>query len=100
VNWEDKPSNIAATAEELGFALDAFVFVDDHPVERERVRQALPEVEVLGEDIYGLRRALLADPRLQVASVSGEAARRTELVKAQLGRERERTGAGSKAEFL
>ena len=33
-NWQDKPSNIASIAEELGFALDAFVFIDDHPVER------------------------------------------------------------------
>jgi len=100
VNWEDKASNIASIAEELGFALDAFMFIDDHPVERERVRQALPEVEVLGEDLYALRRTLLCDPRLQVASVSGEAAQRTDLVKAQLGRERQRTQAGSKADFL
>ena len=100
VNWEDKASNIASIAEELGFALDAFVFVDDHPVERERVRTQLPEVEVLGEDLYGLRRTLLTDPRLQAPAVSGEAAQRTELVKAQLGREQQRTQAGSKAEFL
>ena len=100
VNWDDKAANIASIAEELGFALDAFVFVDDHPVERERVRQALPEVEVLGEDLYALRRTLLTDPRLQIASISGEAAQRTDLVKAQLGRERQRTQAGSKADFL
>ena len=100
VNWEDKASNIASIAEELGFATDAFMFIDDHPVERERMRQALPEVEVLGEDLYGLRRTLLTDPRLQVASVSGEAAQRTDLVKAQLGRERQRTQAGSKTDFL
>jgi FkbH-like protein len=100
VNWEDKASNVASIAEELGFALDAFVFIDDHPVERERVRQGMPEVEVLGEDLYALRRTLLTDPRLQVPAVSGEAAHRTELVKAQLGRERQRTQAGSRAEFL
>lgn len=100
VNWEDKASNIASIAEELGFALESFLFVDDHPVERERVRQALPEVEVLGEDLYGLRRTLLTDPRLQVLNVSGEAAQRTGLVKAQLGRERQQAAAPSKAEFL
>ena len=43
------------------------MFVDDHPVERERVRSALPEVEVMGEDPFALRRALLSDPRLQTA---------------------------------
>ena len=100
VNWQDKAANIASIAEELGFAPEAFLFVDDHPVERERVRQAMPEVEVWGEDLYGLRRALLTDPRLQAPSISGEAAQRTDLVKAQLQREQERTDAGGQAEFL
>jgi FkbH-like protein len=92
VNWDDKPSNIASIADELGFAQDAFVFIDDHPLERERVRQALPGVEVLGEDPFALRRILLTDPRLQALSVTEEAAGRTELTKAQLRRERERAG--------
>ena len=100
VNWQDKPSNIASIAEELGFASSAFLFIDDHPVERERVRQALPEVEVWGEDPFELRRRLLADPRLQVARVSGEAAARTELVKAQLGRDRQRAAAPDEGDFL
>ena len=78
VNWDDKPANIASIAAELGFALDAFLFIDDHPVERERVRQTLPEVEVWGEDPWGLRRALLSDPRLQVPALTVEAASRTE----------------------
>jgi len=94
VNWEDKPSNIASIAEELGFALDAFVFVDDHPVERERVRQELPAVDVLGEDPFALRRILLTDPRFQALALTEEAAARTDLVKAQLGRERQRAVSG------
>ena len=100
VNWTDKPTNIRSIADELGFALDTFLFVDDHPVERERVRQALPEVEVLGEDLFGLRRALLTDPRLQTWDLTGEAAVRTDLVKAQLGRERERASAVDASDFL
>jgi FkbH-like protein len=52
------------------------------------VRQRLPEVEVWGEDLFALRRALLDDPRLQVARVTEESAKRTELVKAQLDRQR------------
>jgi FkbH-like protein len=100
VNWTDKAANIASIAEELGFALDAFVFVDDHPVERERVRQALPEVEVLGEDPFALRRILLTDPRLQTLSVTDESAQRTDLVKAQLGRDRQRAAAADPQDFL
>ncbi len=100
VNWIDKPANIVSIAEELGFALDAFLFVDDHPVERERVRQALPEVAILGEDLFALRRALLTDPRLQVPQITGESAARTDLVKAQLGRERQRAEAADADGFL
>jgi FkbH-like protein len=94
VNWDDKAANITSIAGELGFALDAFVFIDDHPVERERVRQALPEVDVLGEDPFALRRILLADPRFQVLKLTEESAVRTDLVKAQLGRERQRAVGG------
>ena len=73
VNWTDKADNIRSIAEELGFALDAFLFIDDHPIERERVRPQLPEVEVWGEDPFALRRRLLTDPRLQPPRVTGEA---------------------------
>ena len=41
-----------------------------------------------GEDLLALRRALLDDPRLQVARVTEESAKRTELVKAHLDRQR------------
>jgi FkbH-like protein len=88
VNWDDKVDNIRSIAEELGFGLDALVFVDDNAVERERVIQRLPEVSVLGEDPFALRRALLDDPRLQRPRLTDEAARRSDLVKAQLQRKR------------
>jgi FkbH-like protein len=100
VNWSDKAENIISIADELGFALDAFVFIDDHPIERERVIQRLPEVEVWGEDPFALRRRLLSDPRLQPAQVTAESTRRTDLTKAQLERARARTGAADEAAFI
>ena len=45
-NWNDKATNIQAIADELALGLDAMVFLDDNPVERELVRQLLPEVAV------------------------------------------------------
>ena len=45
-NWRDKATNIKAIAEELSLGLDAMVFLDDNPVERDFVRQVLPEVAV------------------------------------------------------
>ncbi|MGH7342075.1 MAG: HAD-IIIC family phosphatase, partial [Candidatus Rokuibacteriota bacterium] len=46
-NWEPKPLNLRAIAEELNIGLNSLVFVDDNPVERDQVRQALPEVAVV-----------------------------------------------------
>ena len=86
VNWTDKAENIRSIAEELGFALQSFLFIDDNPVERERVRQSLPEIETWGEDLFALRRMLLTDARLQLPSVTEESKVRTELVRAQLDR--------------
>ena len=46
INWNDKAQNIAELADALNLGLDATVFIDDNPVERARVREALPEVLV------------------------------------------------------
>lgn len=45
-NWGDKANNIRRIAEELSLGTDSFVFLDDNPMERDIVRQELPEVEV------------------------------------------------------
>ncbi|RYZ02333.1 MAG: HAD-IIIC family phosphatase [Myxococcales bacterium] len=45
-NWNDKATNITAIAAELSLGLDAMVFLDDNPVERNLVRQMLPQVAV------------------------------------------------------
>src|SRR4029077_4037991 len=100
INWNDKVDNIRSIADELGFAPEAFLFVDDSPIERERVRQRLPEVEVWGEDLLTLRRALLDDPRLQVARATNESSRRTELMKARLGRARLQAEAADEESYL
>jgi FkbH-like protein len=100
INWNDKVDNIRSIADELGFALDAFLFVDDHPIERDRVRKRLPEVEVWGEYPFGLRRALLDDPRLQLPRITAETAARTDLVKAQLGRQQFRAEILDEAEYI
>ncbi|WP_158264803.1 HAD-IIIC family phosphatase [Blastopirellula marina] len=45
-NWTDKASNLATIAKRLNIGVDALVFLDDNPAERERVRQLLPSVAV------------------------------------------------------
>ena len=95
VNWTDKVDNIESLADELGLALDSFVFIDDREIERENVKARLPGVEVWGEDLFALRRRLLTDPRLQVPRLTDTAAARSDLVRAQLARKRELGGAGA-----
>jgi FkbH-like protein len=46
INWSDKAANIKAMSESLSLGLNSFVFLDDNPAERSRVRNALPEVAV------------------------------------------------------
>ena len=60
-NWEDKASNLERIAQRLEIGLDALVFLDDNPVERSQVRQALPQVAVpeIGADPSTYVRTLL-----------------------------------------
>ena len=60
-NWEPKPHNIRRIAQELGIGVDSLVFVDDNPVEREAIRQFVPEVDVI---------TLPADPSYYLRSLS------------------------------
>jgi FkbH-like protein len=46
INWRDKAQNILEITKELNLGLQSTVFIDDNPIERGRVREALPEVYV------------------------------------------------------
>lgn len=45
-NWSNKADNLVEISRSLNLGLDAFVFFDDSPVERELIRQELPMVAV------------------------------------------------------
>ena len=47
INWNAKSANILSLADELNLAADAFVFLDDNPVERAEVRAHAPSVLTL-----------------------------------------------------
>ena len=57
INWQDKAANLRELAAELNLGLDAFVMLDDNPVERDLVSEVLPEVEVcpVGDPLEMLR---------------------------------------------
>jgi FkbH-like protein len=46
VNWHDKVDNIKQIAKELNIGLDSMVFIDDNPIERNAIKQLLPDVTV------------------------------------------------------
>ena len=46
INWEAKSKNIKRLAAKLNIGLDAFVFIDDNPAEREQMKAECPEVTV------------------------------------------------------
>ena len=47
INWEPKTMNIRELAVYLNIGLDSFVFLDDDPAERERMKVECPEVVVI-----------------------------------------------------
>src|SRR5260370_7544411 len=47
INWESKPRNVASLARALNLGLDAFIFIDDSPVECAQMRAELPQVVTL-----------------------------------------------------
>lgn len=79
-SWDSKPAAIERIAEALRLGLDSFVFFDDNPAEREHVRQALPEVEVVDvpEDPSGYVRALEAGLWFEAVEVTGADRERVE----------------------
>lgn len=73
-NWNDKASNIDSIARELALGLDAMAFLDDNPVERNLVRQHLPQVAVpeLPDNPALFSRYLLAAGLFEAVAYSAE----------------------------
>jgi FkbH-like protein len=99
INWEPKVDNIDAVIREVNVLPRSVLFIDDNPVERAAVQQAFPDIRILGENQYLLRRILLWAPELQVPFITSESARRTEMIQANTQRQTARTRL-SRAEFL
>jgi FkbH-like protein len=99
INWRPKAENIAEAMAEANVLPKSVVFLDDNPVERAAVRAAFPEIRALETSQYRWGRVLGWSPELQVAEISGESARKTELIQAQVERQRERATL-SREDFL
>ena len=79
INWRDKARNLGELAEELGIGLKNIGFVDDNPVECDRVGEELPDVRVfrIGSDPSGFISILDGSPGLEaIASDKTERTRK------------------------
>jgi FkbH-like protein len=74
INWNDKVHSLQEIAAELNIGIDTLAFLDDNPVERERIRTELPEVTVieLPDDPIDFARALRNTPVFERLSLSDE----------------------------
>lgn len=81
INWESKPQNLIALAEELNVGLESFVFVDDSDHECAAVRHELPQVEVVQVPSRPVDLVTCLDrvARLEILSVTAEDLRKTEM---------------------
>ena len=101
INWSDKAQNLQEIARELGIGIDAIAFVDDNPVERELVREMLPQVTVieLPENSMDYADALRAEPVFERLSVSEEDRKRGRMYAEQHQRCELQRGAATLEEY-
>ena len=102
INWDDKAKSIVEIARELNLGLGSIVFIDDNPVERSRLRAALPEVYVPDwpQDKLLYATALLDLRCLDVPHVGDEDRARVALYAAERDRKQALTQSASIEEWL
>lgn len=102
INWEDKAQNIIDLISDLNLGLQSAVFIDDNPVERARVKEALPEVLVLEwpEDKMLYKKTLLSLSCFDTASISKEDLGRTKMYTTERQRQSLKSKLSSLDEWL
>lgn len=103
VNWEDKPSNLRALAQELNLGLESFIFLDDSSFECEAVRQQLPMVKTLQvpSTLSDYPRVVAEIKLLCLAGgIEGDSKGKTEQYRQRAGAEELKAQFGSQEEYL
>lgn len=88
INWEEKHKNIKKIAEKLSLNLDAFIFIDDNPIEQIKMRSNVPQVTTLEfpNDLFALHEKLNAEPRLYKPTSTDEDLKRTQMYRQESAR--------------
>ncbi len=101
INWEPKSTNVRALAHELNLGLDAFVFLDDNPVECGLMQETLPEVVTLQLRSPDGAAELLANLwAFDKATVTEEDQRRTEMYRQNARRDQLESSTADIGAFL
>lgn len=102
INWNDKAANVADILSEINLGASAVVFIDDNPVERERVKQAFPTILVpdWSNDPTMSVQSLWALGCFDVASITDEDRKRTQMYVADRSRKKIKEEVGSTDEWL
>jgi FkbH-like protein len=102
INWGDKAHNILDLVSELALGLQSVVFIDNDPIERGRVREALPEVFVpewpQKKTLY--KSTLLSLSCFDTPSISQEDRERTKMYVSERERQISRKKIGSLEDWL
>ncbi len=102
INWNDKTQNMREIAKELRLGLDSFVFWDDNPTERERMRALLPEVMTVEvpRDPALYERGLSRITAFDTLSLTEEDRSRGRMMAQERARKSARTKIATEEEFL
>ncbi len=79
INWNAKPANVAQVIDELNLAADAFVLLDDNPVERALVEENVPGVRSLDPGDPATIRTLRRWLEFPSTALTAESQRRTQM---------------------
>ena len=103
IGWSDKALSLRELAAELSLGLDSFVFVDDHPVECEAMRQQLPEVATVclpADQPWRFVKLLAAEPFFDTLIITEADTQRTAEYRTEAQRTQLAGEAGSREDFL
>lgn len=101
-NWQNKADNLRQIASELNLGLDALVFLDDNPAERDLIRRELPEVSVpeFPDDPIWIPQCLSDAGYFEALSVTSDDLQRSSHYKANSERETLRAASSDMGSYL
>jgi len=81
INFDDKVKNIEEILNIVNLLPSNVLFVDDNPRERNFVKQAFPQIRVIGEDVIFWKKCLLTSSELQPIIITKESLNKLESIK-------------------